>query len=75
MEGPPKGCLLVTGILEVSLRPLDGMSIEQMITMLEDLGFCAEGLSNDEIYDMLVSIMDGHSDRDGVLGELDFSDD
>lgn len=54
---------------------MDGMSIEQMITMLEDLGFCAEGLSNDEIYDMLVSIMDGHSDRDGVLEELDFSDD
>ena len=65
----------MTGISEVRLRPLDGMSIEQMITMLEDLGYCAEGLSNDEIYDMLVSIMDGHSDRDGALEELDFSDD
>ena len=65
----------MTGISEVRLRHLDGMSIEQMITMLEDLGYGTEGLSNDEIHDMLVSIMDGHRDYDGDPEELDFSDD
>ena len=63
----------MTGISEVRLRPLEGMSIEQMISMMDDLGYSAEGLSNDEIYDILVSIMDGHSDE--ALEELDFSDD
>jgi hypothetical protein len=63
----------VTGISEVRLRPLENMSIEQMIDMLVDLGYSAEGLSNDEIYDMLVSVIDGHESED-ALEELDFSD-
>jgi len=62
----------VTGISEVRLRPLDNMSIEQMIDMLVDMGYSAEGLSNDEIYDMLVSVMDGHEDECGDLEELSF---
>ena len=74
VEQTPEGERLVTGITEVRLRPLDNMSIEQMIDMLVDMGYSAEGLSNDEIYDMLVSVMDGHGDEGGVE-ELDFSDD
>lgn len=62
----------MTGISEVRLRPLENMSIEQMIDMLVDLGYSAEGLSNDEIYDMLVSVMDGHDDECGDLEELSF---
>jgi len=62
----------VTGITEVRLRPLDNMSIEQMIDMLVDMGYSAEGLSNEEIYDMLVSVMDGHEDEGGDLEELSF---
>jgi len=62
----------VTGISEVRLRPLDNMSIEQMIDMLVDMGYSAEGVSNDEIYDMLVSVMDGHEDECGDLEELSF---
>ena len=62
----------MTGISEVRLRPLDNMSIEQMIDMLVDMGYSAEGLSNDEIYDMLVSVMDGHEDECGDLEELSF---
>ena len=62
----------MTGISEVRLRPLDNMSIEQMIDMLVDMGYSAEGLSNEEIYDMLVSVMDGHEDEGGDLEELSF---
>ena len=62
----------MTGIGEVRLRGLDGMSIEQMIDMLVDLGYSAEGLSNDEIYNMLIESLDGHEVE---LEELDFSDD
>ena len=65
-------CPVVTGINDVRLRPLDGMSIEQMIDMLVDLGFSAEGLSNDEIYDMLVEAIDGHGDDN--VEELNFAD-
>tara|TARA_B100001059_G_scaffold86446_1_gene84621 strand:+ start:3879 stop:4067 length:189 start_codon:yes stop_codon:yes gene_type:complete len=62
----------VTGISDVHLRPLDGMSIEQMIDMLVDLGYSAEGLSNEEIREMLVEVLDGHDgDR---YEELDFAD-
>ena len=61
----------MTGINEVTLRPLDGMSIEQMIEMLVDLGYSADGLSNDEIYEMLVGVIDGHDEE---TEELDFSD-
>ena len=49
------------------------MSIEQMIDMLVDLGYSAEGLSNEEIREMLVEVLDGH-DGDSYE-ELDFRDD
>ena len=56
----------MTGINDVTLRPLDGMSIEQMIDMLVDLGYSA-----DEIYSMLIEVLDGHDEE---LEELDFSE-
>lgn len=62
----------MTGINDVRLRPLDGMSIEQMIDMLVEFGYSAEGLSNDEIYEMLVEVLDGHADDN--VEELNFAD-
>ena len=53
-------------------KALAYVSIEQMIDMLVDMGYSAEGLSNDEIYDMLVSVMDGHEDECGDIEELSF---
>ena len=49
------------------------MSIEEIISMIEDHGYSTEALSNDEIYDLAVSILDGHEDE--AEEELDFSDD
>jgi hypothetical protein len=41
--------------------------------MIEDFGFTAEALSNEELNQLAISILDGHDDTDGDLEELDFS--
>ena len=61
------------GASSFQLRQLDGMSIQELITMIEDFGYSTEALSNDEIYELSVSILDGHEDE--AEEELDFSDD
>ena len=61
------------GASNVQLRQLEGMSIDELISMIEDQGYSTEALSNDEMYDLAVSIFDGHEDE--VLEELDFSND
>ena len=55
------------------LRQLEGMSIQELITMIEEFGYSTEALSNDEIYDLAISVLDGHEDE--AEEELDFSDD
>ena len=49
------------------------MSIQELISMIEEFGYSTEALSNDEIYDLAISILDGHEDE--AEEELDFSDD
>ena len=61
------------GASSLQLRQLEGMSIQELITMIEDFGYSTEALSNDEIYDLAISVLDGHEDE--VEEELDFSDD
>ena len=61
------------GASNVQLRQLEGMSIQELISLVEDFGYSAEALSNDEIYDLAISVLDGHDDE--VEEELDFSDD
>ena len=61
------------GASSLQLRQLEGMSIQELITMIEDFGYSTEALSNDEIYDLAISVLDGHEDE--ALEELDFSDD
>lgn len=61
------------GIRDIDLVQLDGMSISELIDMIEDHGFSTEALSNDEIFELAISILDGHDDE--ALEELDFSDD
>ena len=39
------------------------MSIDELISMIEDHGYSTEALSNDEMYDLAVSILDGHEDE------------
>lgn len=61
------------GANNVQLRQLEGMSIDELISMIEEFGYCTEALSNDEMFDLAISILDGHEDE--ALEELDFSDD
>lgn len=64
----------MSGASSIGLKQIDGMSIEQMLAMAEDFGYSTEALSNDELYDLLISVLDGHEDEDDGE-ELDFSDD
>ena len=61
------------GASNVQLKQLDGMSISELIDMIEDHGYSTEALSNDEIYELAISTLDGHEDE--ALEELDFHDD
>ena len=61
------------GARSLMLRQLEGMSIDELISMIEDHGYSTEALSNDEMYDLAISILDGHEDE--AEEELDFSDD
>ena len=61
------------GASSLMLRQLEGMSIDELISMIEDHGYSTEALSNDEMYELAISILDGHEDE--ATEELDFSDD
>lgn len=62
------------GVSNVSLRPVQGMSIDEMIELIEEMGYSTEALSNEEIYEIAISVIDGHADEDDGE-ELDFHDD
>ena len=59
------------GVSNVSLRQLEGMSLQEIIDFVTELGYSTESLSNDEIYDLAISVLDGHEDE-GDIEELDF---
>jgi len=61
------------GVSSETLSIVEGMSIDELIEMIEDFGYTAEALSNEEINQLAISILDGHSDEGGVE-DLDFSD-
>jgi hypothetical protein len=54
----------MTGASSIRLRQLEGMSIQQIMRYVESFGYETYALSNDEIYDIAVEIMDGHWDGD-----------
>jgi ribosomal protein L3 len=49
------------------------LTISEIIEELADMGYSTDALSNDELIDLHIAVMDGH--RDEALEELDFSDD
>jgi len=61
----------VRGVSNVSLRQLEGMSLQEIIGFITECGYGTESLSNDEIYDLAISVLDGHEDE-GDIEELDF---
>jgi hypothetical protein len=61
------------GVSQETLKVVDGMSIAELIEMIEDFGFTAEALSNEELNQLAISILDGHDDTDGDPEDLDFS--
>ena len=61
------------GVSNETLAVVDGMSIDELIEMIEGFGFTAEALSNEELNQLAISILDGHDDTDDDLEELDFS--
>lgn len=61
------------GANNLQLRQLEGMSIGDLISMIEDHGYSTEALSNDEMFDLAISILDGHDDEGGDPDDLDFT--
>jgi hypothetical protein len=58
----------------IKLMQLEGMSLDGIISFISECGYCTEALSNDEMYDLAVSILDGHEDEGGDPEDLDFED-
>ena len=63
----------MSGASELSLETLDGLSVSEMIDFLEDMGYSADALSNEEISALCVAVIDGHKDEGGDPEDLDFS--
>jgi hypothetical protein len=61
------------GANNLQLRQLEGMSIGDLISMIEGHGYSTEALSNDEMFDLAISILDGHEDEGGDPDDLDFT--
>ena len=58
-------------VSNVRLNTLENMSIQDMMEYVEEFGYCVEDLSNDDLYDLAVSLMDGHDESEEVQ-ELSF---
>ena len=61
----------MSGVSGLQLTRIGEMGIQEMMSMLEDHGYDVALMSNEEIYDMCLSIFDGHQ-LDGDPGELSF---
>ena len=61
----------MSGANELRMKGVNGMSIREMMSYLEDFGYNVGSLSNEEIHDLCVELVDGHNLEDDV-GELDF---
>ena len=60
-------------VSSIKLKQLDGMSLHEIIDFVEDQGYSTEAMSNDEIYDMAISVLDGHEDDGAEPEDLDFT--
>lgn len=61
------------GVKDVNLRQVDGMTLQEMIEFVVSLGYDTGSMSNDEIYEVTVEALDGHSGESDEE-ELDFRD-
>ena len=57
----------------IQLKQLEDMSLQDIISFVSDFGYSTEALSNDEMFDLAISILDGHEDEGGDPEDLDFS--
>jgi len=62
---------VVRGAGDVSLRQLDEMTLSEIIEFVGEV-YCTEALSNDEIFELAVSMLDGHKIDDSDPSELSF---
>lgn len=67
------GAKVMRGVSNEALSVVEGMSIDELIEMIEDFGYTVEALSNEEINQLAISILDGHADEGGDPEDLDFS--
>lgn len=58
---------------QVSLGNLEDASIADMLAFLSDLGYSTDALSNEEVFDLCVAVVDGHKDEGPDVEDLDFS--
>ena len=54
---------------------LDDIGIGEMMDVLSDMGYTITALSNEEVIDLYVAVMDGHAEEADETEELSFSDD
>ena len=53
---------------------LSEVSIGEMMDTLADMGYALGPLSNEEVVDLYISVMDGHADEADETEELHFGD-
>ena len=53
---------------------LSEVSIQEMMDLLEDMGYTLGPLSNEEVVDLYISVMDGHAGEADETEELHFGD-
>ena len=61
----------MTTIRDINQRRLDDMALDEVIEFIASHGFSTDALSNDEIFEIAISILDGHED-DSEIEELNF---
>jgi len=57
---------------EISLEVIQEVSIGEMMDLLSDFGYATTALSNEEIVNLYVAILDGHNEEGREMEELDF---
>ena len=61
----------MTTIRDITQRRLDDMSLGEVIEFIASHGYSTDALSNETIWEIAISILDGHED-DSDLDELNF---
>ena len=58
---------------QIPLGNLEDASIADMLSFLCDMGYSTDALSNEEVHDLCVAVLDGHKDEGGDIEDLDFT--